>query len=105
MGSFNDMATEDDESQASTSENRGDGEINVSMAERLASGTSGVMIAYGAIGKPALQRLVLGLIAGTLMYRAINGSCPVYKLMGITAARRGGAGAQAGGGRRDASYH
>lgn len=105
MGSFNDMATEDDESQASTSANPGDGEINVSMAERLASGMSGVMIAYGAIGKPALQRLVSGLVAGTLMYRAINGSCPIYKSLGIKAARRGGAGAQAGGGRRGVSYH
>lgn len=103
MVSFNDAAT--DETQVSVDEAQEDRDTNVSMMERVTSGTAGVMIAYGAIGKPALQRLVLGTVAGTLMFRAIMGNCALYRAMGIKGARRGGAGVQAGAGRRGGFSH
>lgn len=98
MVSFNEAVTD-----GVSSENRRGGGTNVSMMERITSGTAGVMIAYRATGKPALQRLVLGSVAGVLMFRAIMGSCPIYRAMGIRGAKRGGADVRAGAGRRGGS--
>lgn len=84
MVSFNDAAKEH-ETQVGDGQ-RGGG-TNVSMVERVTSGTAGVMIAYGAVGKPGLQRLVLGTVAGGLIFRAIMGNCPIYRAMGIRGRR------------------
>lgn len=59
---------------------------NVALAERWASAAAGTALAAIAVRYRRGPSLLLGAVAGELLYRALTGYCPIYGLFGLRTA-------------------
>jgi uncharacterized membrane protein len=62
--------------------------INIGMQERVLSAVVGGLIVLLGFSRRDIPKLVLGLLAGNLLYRGLTGRSKVYNAMGVSSADR-----------------
>ncbi|WP_447980043.1 SRPBCC family protein [Candidatus Nitrospira bockiana] len=65
----------------------GSASVNVSDAERMASGIAGAALAAFGIRRGGVPGLAMAALGGALLYRSVTGHSRVYKVMGLRVVR------------------
>src|SRR5690242_3383529 len=60
--------------------------INVGTAERIGSAALGALLVGGALLRPSVGRLILGLGGAALIQRGLSGYCGLYRSLGVNTA-------------------
>ena len=68
---------------ALSSENSG---INVGTVERIGSAALGALLVGGALLRPSVGRLILGMGGAALIQRGLSGYCGLYRGLGVNTA-------------------
>lgn len=62
--------------------------VNVGQLERIASGLAGGFLTLGAMKRGGFAGMLMGLVGGSLVFRAATGQCQLYKALGINTAKK-----------------
>jgi Inner membrane protein YgaP-like, transmembrane domain len=60
--------------------------INVGTVERIGSAALGALLVAGALLRPSVGRLILGLGGAALIQRGLSGYCGLYQNLGVNTA-------------------